>query len=177
MSVCVCGLFFILFYLLNCRQTAAWGEKYLSKADLCCLEAQHFKPSLSCAHKYQNSSLCYHLPHPPAPTTFTPLGSNWRIMQIYLAIALPFCCCPFTTAPPSAPIRLTRVRRVEAAKLHWIIAWAVCLHQLRLLDDISPTWYRLDSPLLFSFFTIYVSVTPSVTTQALLLPWFQTAVE
>lgn len=112
---CVCVAYFLFFFICATADRRWQGKQvrgeYLSEADLCCLEAQHFKPSLSCAHKYQNSSLCLVLPSPQfpcslfqAPTTFTPRGYDWRIMQIYLAIALPFCCCPFATPlllPPS----------------------------------------------------------------------------
>lgn len=143
--VCLCVAYFLCFFICaTADRHRRAGREYLSEADLCCLEAQHFKPSLSCAHKYQNSSLCYHpvLPPPPhaspASTTFTPLGSDWRIMQIYLAIAVALLLLPvYLPICPSAPP--CPLRRVEAAKLHWIIAWAVCLFQATLIG-----WYFAD---------------------------------
>lgn len=74
--VCV-WLIFYSFLFVQLQTVVAKGEvcrwgKYLSEADLCCLEAQHFKPSLSCAHKYQNSSLCCS-PDSPACCSKRPL--------------------------------------------------------------------------------------------------------
>lgn len=62
-----------------------------------------------------------------------------------IALLLLPACHPTSLVSP-----LAVVRRVEAAKLHWIIASAVCLFQLGLLDDIPPTWYTVVSPPLLS---------------------------
>lgn len=154
MSVCVCVAYFL--FLFICATADSRGEgarrfgKYLSEADLCCLEAQHFKPSLSCAHKYQNSSLCCF----PAPNTNPACCSKRPLLLRLLATTEELCKfiwpshCPFAVArlpPHSSCFPLADVRRVEAAKLHWIIASAVCLFQLGLLDDIPPTWYTVVS--------------------------------
>lgn len=126
--VCVCVAYFL--FLFICATADSRGEgarrfgKHLSEADLCCLEAQHFKPSLSCAHKYQNSSLCCspvpQYPPPLAVPSAHYFYASWLRLKNYanlfghrIALLLLPACHPTPLVTP-----LVVVRRVEAAKLH-----------------------------------------------------------
>lgn len=178
MSVSVCACVWLIFYsfLFVQLQTGGGRERrcgvYLSEADLCCLEAQHFKPSLSCAHKYQSSSFCCF--PPPIPLLAVPSAhyfyASWLRLKNYAnlfghriaLLLLPVC-------HPSPLFTLAVVRRVEAAKLHWIIAWAVCLFQLGLLDDIPPTWYRVVSRFVF-LYSLFLSFSIFPTLSILSVP-------
>lgn len=107
---CVCVAYFLFLFICATADSHGVGArrcgKYLSEADLCCLEAQHFKPSLSCVHKYQNSSLCCAPCRSKRPLLLRLLATTEELCKFIWPSHCPFAVARLSPSPLSVGSKL-----------------------------------------------------------------------